>query len=211
METSCPRKCQAISQSKCGELLCLHVVTDHAMPKHPSHPLSQRVRLDRILANFPKKTEIVKLGEFIVFQVQATTSYQLKELKKRVIQLHDEPEIIDQVIEWADAVGPSKNRLEQLKALIDSLGTEKLSGSFDNTVKVWNLAPGQQTQLLKGQSGAIWSVAISRKDKFVVSGSKDNTVKVWNLESRTQTLVLQGHTDRVNLVKFSRKDEFKKI
>ena len=189
-------------------MLCFHVSTDHAIAGHPSHTLSQRVRLDRILADFLKKTEIVKLGEFIVFQVQATTFYQLKELKKRAIQLHDEPKITDQVSEWADAVGPSKNRLEQLNALIDSLGTEKLSGSFENTVKVWSLPPGQQTQLLKGQSGAICSVAISRKDKFVVSGSRDNTVKVWNLESRTQTLVLQG--DRVNSVTISRNDKLKK-
>ena len=141
MEASCPQKCQAISQCKCGELLCVHVATDHAIAGHPSHTLSQRVRLDRILADFLKKTEIVKLGEFIVFQVQATTFYQLKELKKRAIQLHDEPKITDQVSEWADAVGPSKNRLEQLKALIDSLGTEKLPlvvfGSDDKTIRVW--------------------------------------------------------------------------
>ena len=58
-----------------------------------------------------------------------------------------------------------------------------VSGSRDNTIKIWNLESGQEIKTLAGHNGSVRSVAISSDSKYIVSGSDDNTIKIWNLES----------------------------
>ena len=55
-----------------------------------------------------------------------------------------------------------------------------VSGSWDNTIKVWNLATGELERTLTGHSSSVSSVAVSG-DK-IVSGSRDNTIKMWQLQ-----------------------------
>ena len=56
-------------------------------------------------------------------------------------------------------------------------GKRIVSGSMDNTVKVWDAAKGQEALSLKGHTGAVTSVAFSPDGKRIVSGSADKTVK----------------------------------
>ncbi|MCT7983692.1 NB-ARC domain-containing protein, partial [Laspinema sp. A4] len=60
-------------------------------------------------------------------------------------------------------------------------GQRVVSGSNDNTLKVWNLATGEEERTLTGHSDWVGAVAISGDGQRVVSGSNDNTLKVWNL------------------------------
>ena len=53
-----------------------------------------------------------------------------------------------------------------------------VSGSSDSTLRVWNLSSGRVTQVLKGHTSEVYSVAISNSDGFVVSGGLDNTIRV---------------------------------
>jgi hypothetical protein len=59
-------------------------------------------------------------------------------------------------------------------------GKRIVSGSEDNTLKVWDAATGQETLTLKGHTGWVYSVAFSPDGKRIVSGSWDNTLKVWD-------------------------------
>ena len=77
-----------------------------------------------------------------------------------------------------------------------------VSGSHDNTVRIWNTATGENTQTLNGHTNWVTSVAWSPDSSQIVSGSYDNTVRIWNAatgESRT----LNGHTNYVNSVAWS--------
>jgi WD40 repeat protein len=56
-----------------------------------------------------------------------------------------------------------------------------ISGSWDNTLKVWNLETGEEQFTLTGHSKWIRAVAVTPDGKQVISGSYDNTLKVWNL------------------------------
>ena len=58
-----------------------------------------------------------------------------------------------------------------------------VSGSSDNTIKIWNLETGQEIRTLNGHKNYVRSVAVTADQKFVVSGSSDKTVKIWNLET----------------------------
>ena len=82
-------------------------------------------------------------------------------------------------------------------------GERIVSGSLDNTLKVWDAETGQETLTLKGHSGPVWSVSFSPDGERIVSGSDDNTLKVWDAETGQETLTLKGHTASVWSVSFS--------
>jgi hypothetical protein len=73
-------------------------------------------------------------------------------------------------------------------------GRAAVSGSYDHTVRVWDLASGRCTAVLQGHTGGVSGVALSLDGRVAVSGSGDRTVRVWDLASGRCTAVLQGHT-----------------
>ena len=82
-------------------------------------------------------------------------------------------------------------------------GHRVVSGSNDNTVRIWNVATGESQAELKGHSGRVNSVVFSPDGHHVVSGSIDNTVRIWNVATGESEAELKGHTNSVNSVVFS--------
>jgi len=60
-------------------------------------------------------------------------------------------------------------------------GKQAISASRDKTLKVWDLATGEQRLTLNGHSDTVFAVAVTPDGKQAISGSKDNTLKVWDL------------------------------
>ncbi|GBG35235.1 WD repeat-containing protein 5, partial [Hondaea fermentalgiana] len=77
-------------------------------------------------------------------------------------------------------------------------GDTIVSGSEDNTLRIWNATSGEEQHVLKGHSGYVFSVAI--QGDTIVSGSNDNTVRIWNATSGEGQHVLKGHSGRVTSV-----------
>ena len=57
-----------------------------------------------------------------------------------------------------------------------------ISGSHDNTIRVWERASGACRYVLDGYVGVISSVQVSSDCKYIVSGG-DKTIKIWSLET----------------------------
>ena len=72
-----------------------------------------------------------------------------------------------------------------------------VSGSFDGTLKVWDLNSGQEQRTLSGHGGGVRALALTG-DGRVVSGSSGGTVKVWDLNSGHEERTLSGHDGVVN-------------
>jgi Tol biopolymer transport system component len=84
-------------------------------------------------------------------------------------------------------------------------GKRMVTGSSDNTARVWDLSGATPTAtVLEGHRGSVSSVAFSPDGKRVVTGSSDNTARVWDLSGATPAAtVLEGHRGSVNRVAFS--------
>jgi len=70
-----------------------------------------------------------------------------------------------------------------------------VSGSDDNTLKVWNATTGKCLRTLAGHTGGVWSSQM--QGNVIVSGSTDRTLKVWNADSGSCLHTLHGHTSTV--------------
>jgi WD40 repeat protein len=58
-----------------------------------------------------------------------------------------------------------------------------VSGSSENTLKVWDAKTGKEMLTLKGHSKSVLSTGFSPDGKRIVSGSWDNTAIVWDISS----------------------------
>ena len=59
-------------------------------------------------------------------------------------------------------------------------GTKVVSGSEDETVRIWDAVTGECEQTLEGHSSAVTSASFSPDGTKVVSGSDDKTVRIWD-------------------------------
>ena len=55
-----------------------------------------------------------------------------------------------------------------------------VSGSSDNTLKIWDADTGKEKYTLSGHSGGVGSCAFSPDGTTVLSGSGDTTLKLWD-------------------------------
>jgi WD40 repeat protein len=67
------------------------------------------------------------------------------------------------------------------------------SGSYDNTIKLWDLNTGKLRQTLEGHSNLIQSVAFSPDGRLLASGSRDKTIKLWDPTTGELWQTLEGH------------------
>ena len=70
-----------------------------------------------------------------------------------------------------------------------------ISGSLDNTIKIWDIDTGKAVRTLFGHIEGVWAVASD--NLRLVSGSHDRTIKVWNREEGRCTATLVGHRGAV--------------
>ncbi|GAB0100988.1 F-box/WD repeat-containing protein 7 [Sergentomyia squamirostris] len=74
-------------------------------------------------------------------------------------------------------------------------GNRIVSGSDDNTLKVWSAITGKCLRTLVGHTGGVWSSQMSAN--IIISGSTDRTLKVWNADTGQCIHTLYGHTSTV--------------
>jgi WD40 repeat protein len=78
-----------------------------------------------------------------------------------------------------------------------------ISGSDDQTVRVWDVNTGQCLNLLRGHTNSIFSVSFNADGRTLASGSADQTVKLWHLNQGRCLKTLKGYTNSVFSVVFS--------
>ncbi len=82
-------------------------------------------------------------------------------------------------------------------------GRFALSGSWDQTLKLWDVATGRELRRFIGHANWVTSVAFSPDGRFALSGSQNNTMKLWDVATGKELRSFSGHTGNVASVAFS--------
>jgi WD40 repeat protein len=73
-----------------------------------------------------------------------------------------------------------------------------VSGTWDSTIKLWDVASGRELHTLSGHTANVDSVAFSSDGKLLAaSGSKDNGVELWDVATGRELRTLSGHTNGI--------------
>ncbi|KFD65323.1 hypothetical protein M514_22483 [Trichuris suis] len=77
-----------------------------------------------------------------------------------------------------------------------------ISGSYDRTLKVWDLVSSQCFETLRGHGAAVLCLQFDQEK--IVSGSADDTIRVWDLRTCTCVMTMQkAHDAAVTCLQFN--------
>lgn len=77
------------------------------------------------------------------------------------------------------------------------------SGSYDQSVRIWNLETSESIWHLTGHTNKIYNVVLDRLRMRCMSSSLDHTIRVWDLKNGTCITTLSVHTALVGLLQLS--------
>ncbi|HOK23808.1 MAG TPA: WD40 repeat domain-containing protein, partial [Candidatus Hydrothermia bacterium] len=86
---------------------------------------------------------------------------------------------------------------------------EIFSGSYDNTIKLWEVSTGKLVRTFEGHKLGVNAVCFSPDGKYIASGSEsvlgssDNTIKLWEVSTGELVRTFEGYTGGVESVCFS--------
>ena len=82
-------------------------------------------------------------------------------------------------------------------------GRQLLSGSYDNSARLWDVATGNELQALKGHSWWVWAAEFSPDGSRIVTAGQDGKAIVWEKQGAGS-----GEQGVVNKFAFSPLTEF---
>jgi hypothetical protein len=68
-----------------------------------------------------------------------------------------------------------------------------VTGSEDNTARIWDAATGHELAKLVGHEASVTSIAITPDGSRIITGSQDNTARIWDATNGQELAKLSDH------------------
>ncbi|KRX92156.1 TP53-regulating kinase [Trichinella pseudospiralis] len=77
-----------------------------------------------------------------------------------------------------------------------------ISGSYDKTLRTWDLKTGQQSATFSGHEGEVLCLQFDRRK--LISGSSDRSIRIWDLRTQIAGMILHNvHAKAVTCLQFN--------
>lgn len=110
--------------------------------------------------------------------------------------------VIDQVSPWIATLPQDRHEGAIHGVDFSPDGHTIATSGADETIRLWDIATGNQVQILQGHQNAVWSIRFSPDGRYLVSAGLDGTARVWDLRTGQERAVLP-HDDIVWWASFS--------
>ena len=81
-------------------------------------------------------------------------------------------------------------------------------GSWDTTVKIWDVFSQKRVKVLKGHRTSVQACAYAPSGRHIVSAALDGEVKVWSTKSGTAVGTITGHSGPVTALSYTPSGQF---
>jgi WD40 repeat protein len=82
-------------------------------------------------------------------------------------------------------------------------GRTLVTGNFNGSVKLWDVASGQLLRTLDGHTDVVYKGVFSHDEKILASCSRDGKIKLWDPATGRELRTLTGHARPIKAVAFS--------
>ncbi|ETN97388.1 G-protein beta WD-40 repeats containing protein, partial [Reticulomyxa filosa] len=109
---------------------------------------------------------------------------------------------------WCVDISPlqsnNKNNTCNSIGVIGGNGYTICSGSWDKTIRIWDIDTTKQFNVFKGHTSYVRGVKYGSNElvNTILSGSEDKSVRLWDIRSSKQIQVFNGHTNTVWSVEY---------
>jgi WD40 repeat protein len=100
-------------------------------------------------------------------------------------------------------LAPTSNLVVLVSVAFAPDGHTALSGGWDNTLKLWDVATGREIRTFRGHSRSVDSVAFAPDGHTALSGDSEGTVKLWDVATGREIRTFTGHSNSVVSVAFA--------
>ena len=169
--------------------------------------------LVRIVQEIVERTPAAWLPRYLLAQVHLERGYA-EGAKEELGKIEEDGSTRAEVVaakQVSEELAPPIRLIRKLEghtaavpsACMSGDGRYVLSGSWDNTLKLWDVASGRCLRTFVGHGKGVNSVCLSADGRFVLSGSREGVLKLWEVESGGCLHTLVGHNHFVLSVTLS--------
>jgi WD40 repeat protein/serine/threonine protein kinase len=146
-----------------------------------------------------------QLGSQLIGRLLGNSTSDIQALLNRAAENHDWPWVRPLTPSLTPPGGPLIRTFEGHTSWVHAVvltpdGRHVISGSWDGTLRMWDLQTGESLRTFEGHTDWVNAAAVTPNGARAVSASSDRTLRVWDLENGQLVRTLKGHLGGVNAV-----------